>query len=125
MMDIKKSEAALKSPSTKACLCLKLWKMQNLLGSALERCEEGKPRKAESKTPLMVVGSKSQRRHLSVSFQMWKRKLELRTRLCVIFSFFPAFGKAGTPPFVNRLNCIRACPNPSPVPPPVWYTPQN
>lgn len=35
--------------------------MQDVLGSLLERSEEGKPRKAESKVPLMVVGSKSQR----------------------------------------------------------------
>lgn len=69
-MDIKNNEAVLKSPSTKAHLCLKPQKKKDVLGSILERCEEGKPRKAESTRPLMVVGSKSQRRHLPVSFQM-------------------------------------------------------
>lgn len=47
------------------------------VGSTLERSEEGKPRKTESKVPLMVVGSKSQRRQLSVSFQIDQRKLEI------------------------------------------------
>lgn len=54
-MDIKNSAAVLKTPSTEVCLCLKLWKMQDVMGSALE----GKRRKAESKMPLMVVGSRS------------------------------------------------------------------
>lgn len=77
--------------------------MQDVLGSPLERSEEGKPRKAESKAPLMVVGSKSQRWQLPVSFQKHQRKLEIWTRLCVLF---PAFWKAGTPPPTNRLKCI-------------------
>lgn len=122
-MDIKSSEAVLTSPSTKTRLCLKPQKMQDVLGSVLERCKEGKPRKAESRGPLMVVGSKSQRRHLPVSFQMWQRKLELQLRLSVPCTFSLAFWKAGTPPFINRLD--RGCRNPSPVPSLAWYTPCN
>lgn len=87
-MDIKSSEAVLKPPSTKACLCLKLWKMQDV-GSALESCEEDKPRKAESMMPLMFVGSKSQRRHISVSFSDVTEKAGAMNKAVCALQFLP------------------------------------